>query len=402
LRILYFSPRDCWPLTTGARLRDYHLAQGLAVHSQLSYLALTAPGAPRPAPLPPEAGFEQILIERDASYTPAKLLGGLLGPVPVTLRNYSSARAAQALTDLLAREDYDIVQIEGIHLAEYVRVIRRGAPRAAIVADWHNIESELMARYAETVPSWPKRIYAQRTAALIERSEQRLLRECDLHTVVSERERQKLLARCPEARIEVVPNGVDLGFYSQISRDPSTARNIIFVGSMDYHANIDAAVWLVGSIWPLVRGQSPGGAARLQIVGRQPVAEVRALAAADVEITGTVEDVRPYYAGALTLVVPLRVGGGTRLKILEAMAAGVPVISTALGAEGIDAENDVHIFIRDSEADIFNCIQALQTDPELGKRVAEAGKRLAYQKYSWKSITKDLRLKQERLTKTRK
>src|SRR6202034_3746319 len=118
---------------------------------------------------------------------------------------------------------------------------------------------------------------------------------------------------------------------------------ILFVGSMDYHANIDAMTWFTRTAWPeIARARAD---LRLVIVGRDPAPEVRALASDRIRVTGTVEDVRPYYASALAAVVPLRSGSGTRLKIFEAMAAGVPIVSTRLGAEGIDAQNLVHFFL---------------------------------------------------------
>ena len=384
MRILYFSPRDCWPLTTGARIRDYHLARHLATHASLTYAALSAPGSPQPAPLPEGCGFQQIFLPRDRPYSPLKLIGGLLGPIPVTIRNYTSRRGAAALEQLLRQHDFDTVQIEGVHLSEYVPVIRRAAPRAVILADWHNVESELMDRYADTASSLPRRLFARRTARLIARSEDRLLRSCQFHTVVSELEREKLLARFPGATVEVISNGVDLDAYRGLAPLPSTGSNFVFVGSMDYHANIDAVQWFAAEIWPSIAARFPQ--AKFIVVGRTPPPAIRNLASPRIEITGTVEDVRSYYRDALALLVPLRVGGGTRLKILEAMAAGVPVISSRLGAEGIPASDGRHLLFAESPADWLQSVARLIEDSTLRTNLATQGLALVEDQFGWSAI----------------
>lgn len=337
-----------------------------------------------PEPPPESAGFKQILIERGTSYTPINLLGGLTGPLPVTLRNYTSPKAAAALAEILREGRFDVVQIEGVHLAEYVPTIRQNSPKSFIVADWHNIESELMDRYADSCTFMPRKLYARRTARLIAQAENRLLAQCDVHTVVSEREKARLKARDRNARIEVVPNGVDADSFGSIVREPQSARNVVFVGSMDYHANIDGALWLAREIWPAIAAARPEW--KLQIVGRSPSAAVRALASDRIEVTGTVDDVRPYYAKAVALAVPLRVGGGTRLKILEAMASGVPIVSTTLGAEGIDILDGVHMILKNNSADFASAICSIRSDDPSVQRMIKNSQDVVNKRYSWDSI----------------
>jgi len=381
MRILYFSSRECWPPNTGARLRDYHLAHQLAFHADLTYVALAAPGASPPEPLPAEAGFQQVIMTRGRSYTPAKLLAGLLGSVPVTIRNYTSATAAASLEALLGREAFDVVQIEGVHLAQYIPAIRRAAPKAALIADWHNIESELMYRYSESSGSLPRRLFARRTATLIAQAEDRLLTTCDAHAVVSERERDQLLMRAPEAKIDFVPNGVDIDSYRGLAPCPTQGHHLIFVGSMDYHANIDAVRWFGSEVWPALARQVPETV--FSVVGRNPAPELLALASKRLKLTGTVDDVRPYYRDALAMLVPLRVGGGTRLKILEAMAAGVPIISSRLGAEGIPVAHERHILFAETVEEWIAAVQRLKQDPALRARLAAEAFELASNHFGW-------------------
>ena len=380
MRILYFSSRDCWPLTTGARIRDYQLALHLSKRATLRYvgLRLSAPSSPAAD----ACRVPQTLLQRDRPYSPFNLLRGFIGTQAITVLNYTSAGIRAELSTILRQEQPDSVQIEGVHLVEYVALIRNVCPQARILADWHNIESEIMRRYAESEHNPLRKLMALRTAPLIERAENELLRTCDAHTVVSARDRERLLLRAPSRRIEVVPNGVDVDFYSVAGDErPPAPRDVLFVGSMDYHANVEAVLWFVRNLWPLVRARRPEMIFR--IVGRDPAPEIRALAAPDIAVTGTVDDIRPFYSNAAATVVPLRVGGGTRLKILESMAARVPVVSTRLGAEGIEIRDGSDILLAETPAEIAECLLRLSADWELAERLRNNGHALVRRSYDW-------------------
>ncbi len=385
LRILYFSPRECWPLDSGAHLRDFYLARELARRASLSYFGFHDADSPPHRPPPGDAGFATTLVRKDATYTPSKLLRGFLGPEPVTILNFHSARAVTELEKVLNQQQFDLVQIEGVHLWPYLSLIRRASGRPVVVADWHDIQSEVMWRYSEHAASVLKRPYARRTARLLENMERRFLEECDVHTVASERERGKLLQRIPDARIEVIGNGVDIEYHGANADARRHATDLLFVGSMEYHANVDAVCWFARHVWPQIQDQQPP--LRFVIAGRKPAPAVRSLATLPgVVVTGMVDDVRPYYRNALAMVVPLRIGSGTRLKILEAMAAGVPVVSTVLGAEGLAVTDDVDILLADSPVAMTNAIRALLDSPERRQRIAEAAAKLVRQHYDWRIL----------------
>ncbi len=391
MRLLYFSPRDCWPVTTGARLRDFHLACQLAKHATITYLGFgTGLNSIRRERLEPLENSEVVLVPRNGGYAPLDLVRGFIGPEPISVLNYRTPAMLAELERLLRESPFDAIQIEGVHLAAYLDPIRRLAPKTRLVSDWHNIESELMERFAENERNPARRLYAIRTATLLRRMEDRLLKSCDAHTVCSERERALLLARNAGAHIEVVGNGVDTAYFAESAASPSTPRrNIVFVGSMDYHANIDAAIWFAAEIWPMIRTRRPG--LEFQIVGSRPVDAVRALDSRDgVTVTGTVEDVRPYYAGAVAVVTPLRVGSGTRLKVLEAMAAGVPVVSTTLGVEGLAVRDGENVLIGDSAATIAERICMLEAGSPEWRSIADAGRQLVTSRYDWSIIGQTL------------
>jgi sugar transferase (PEP-CTERM/EpsH1 system associated) len=388
LKILYFCPQRVWPLTGGALLRNFHLANALAARCQVTLLQLTQTADKADTRWPPTHFRNILTFERGTAYTPLKILNGLLGPMPLPVLNYASDNVSAKLAALLAEQSFDAVQLESVHLLSYLDVILRTPRSPAVVSDWHNVESELMARYAARTGNWGKRVVAYRTAHLLERSEQRLLSKAAAHLVVSEREKQLLKRRSPEAEIYVVPNGVDTAAFGITAqqRSASTRRRntLLYVGSMDYHANVDAVVWFVREIWPVVASEFPD--LGFTIVGRNPGPQVRALASHNVHVTGSVDDVRPSYLSGEAIVVPLRVGSGTRLKILEAMAAGVPVVSTALGAEGLDAIDGVHLLIGNSPGEFASALVRLLRDPALAARLVDAGKKLVTERYDWSTF----------------
>ena len=390
MRVLQFAPRVCWPLDTGAKLRNYHLARVLALRARVSLLAFTDHDFLSDSL---SRIYDQVVtVKRGSAYTPAKVARGILGKTPLPVLNYTTDSMKRALEKLLGENDFDIVQVESIHLMSYLPILRPARQPLIVVCDWHNIESELMERYSEREPGLLRRAYASKTARLMSEFEKRALQEFDAHVTVSERDAERLRHLNPEARIFVIENGVDTALYSDQeigARDVSLARRIVFVGSMDYHANIDGAMNFSRNIWPRVRARRPELA--FTIVGKDPSAEVRELAQLPgVEVTGTVTDVRPFYREAVAAVVPLNVGGGSRLKILEAMAAGVPVVSTTLGAEGLEVRHDENILIADTNEQFAEAIINLNENEAQRQELSHAARALVSSRYDWSSLGDEL------------
>jgi polysaccharide biosynthesis protein PslH len=407
MKSLYFAAHQIWPLNSGARLRDYPLARHLAARAPVTFVEMCSAGESPQAP-PEGSDFASVVtLYKDRMYTPSKIVRGLAGPIPLTVLNCWSPRSASHLAEVLRSRPFDTVQIEGVHLMKYLPTIQDAPGSPAIVVDWHNIESEMMWRYTKTTRNWAKKIAGRRTAKLIERAEDRLLDSSVTHTVTSERERQKLLARCPNADIRVIPNGVDAGYYSakeitqacRRSGQPVSKPTILFVGSMDYHANVDAVTWFSRTAWPQIARKHPD--LHFTIVGRDPAPQVRALASDRIHITGTVDDVRAFYASAVAAVVPLRSGSGTRFKILEAMATGVPVISTRMGAEGIEAEDNIHLLLADTDRGISAAVNRVVSSAETRSRLSQAARELVCNVYDWSVIGKQLCAIHEELVESR-
>jgi len=343
------------------------------------------------APPIPDSHYEQITtVKQDAAYTFAKIVRGLWGRTPLPVLNYTTNSMKQALAKILSERDFDIVQVESIHLMAYLPIIRAARKPPLVICDWHNIESELLQRYSERESNPLRQAYAGKTARLMSEFERRATNEFDAHVVVSERDAQRLRALNPKARIFVIENGVDTAYYfaGQIEtvaasgRDAPGKRRIVFVGSMDYHANIEGAAKFGREVWPQLRARQPDLV--FTVVGRNPAREVRELAQTPgIEVTGTVDDVRPFYRKAVAAVVPLNVGGGSRLKILEAMATGVPVVSTTLGAEGLNVQPGVNILIADTNEQLIEAIINVVEDEEQRKLLVNGGRALVSDHYDW-------------------
>lgn len=392
-RILFISPRQCWPTLSGAKLREYHFLQALAKEAQVTYVYFSENG--ENARIQDRLPFceEVVEVPRPKTYGIWNVVRGAVGRWPLSVLNYTSGAMAAALAAL--KGSYDLVHLESIHVTRYRGLLARSPTIPnRFVYSWHNIESELMRRYAAAASSRARSLYAKQTACKLERIEKEILRTAFGHVVCSEREREHLLWIAPRARIVTVENGVNVSYFEKSGDERAESRRrIVFVGKMDYYPNIEAAKHFVARIWPMVTRRLPG--AMLTIAGSDPVKAVRALnEVAGVNVTGTVPDLRPYYRDALAAIVPLRDGGGTRLKILEAMAAGVPVISTKMGAEGLDLEpgRDILMAQADEPTEWVAHLKWLAEAPEERAKIVARGMHLVKTRYDW-NVVGDVLLK---------
>ena len=394
MRILFLSPRQSLPARSGAKLREYHFLRALAQSAEISYLYFIDPGS---SPLTvSDLPFcrEVIGLPKPSAYGAVKTAMGILGRWPLPILNYTSPEMSAAVSRVLDASDFDIVHLDSIHMIRYAQAALQQKPGLRAIYNWHNIESEAMHRYSATTASLARRWYAAQTARKLERLETDILGTAFGHIVCSARERDKLRRIVPGARIEVIENGVDTRYFAeQVPPAPGgTRRQIVFVGAMDYFPNSEAAVFFANDVWPPMKRAL--GVMELSIVGANPGPPVLALSKHwGVNVTGMVPDVRPYYRGALAAVVPLRTGAGTRLKILEAMAAGVPVISTPLGAEGLevtDGENILLVNPDDTEGWIER-VASVAESPELSEKLVAAGQHLVQTRYDWEILGLKLR-----------
>ncbi len=381
--------------TTGANMRNLALLRALCAVSAVSLLIIADDPAHETTLAQPAAGLLAEL--RVVAATPPSRkrlyqLAGLLLDRPSMVWRNSSAEAARALRDLLARRAFDLVYFEGI-------AVTGSAPRGgpALVIDEHNLEWELLERSAQRAESALRRLQNDRESHALKRYELAMLGRADLVIVTSEREREALRALLPQRRVTVVPNGVDIERFAPdaptmpAGAEPEIAGRVVFTGSMDYHPNEQAARFFAEQCWPLIRAARPD--ATWTIVGANPPASVARLAdeANGIIVTGSVPDTRPYIARAQVAIAPLLVGGGTRLKILEALAMGKAMVSTSLGAEGLDLVADEHLLIADEPSAFAQAtLRALDT-ADLRTRLGAAGREAVVRQYSWERSGRALR-----------
>ena len=325
------------------------------------------------------AGCRIVPVPRRKAYAVGDLLRGLMGPLPFSVHNYRDPAYALAVRGLAATTHYDLLLVEDIVMAQYLS----GVEAARTVIDMHNVESHLLSRYADAVGYAARGWYARRTARLLARYEGSLARRVDLVTVCSTDDAARLQALAPSSTVAVVPNGVDTQALRPL---PDALREpvILFVGTMDYHANVEAAAYLVEQVLPLVTAKRPE--ARVLIVGKNPTERVRRLASARVTVTGAVPDVTPYLARAGVVVAPLLVGGGTRLKILEAMATGRVVVSTTVGCEGLGVTHGRQLWIADTPAQLADAIDGLLGASEARQTMENEARAHVEAHYSWRAI----------------
>ncbi|HTI38147.1 MAG TPA: glycosyltransferase [Vicinamibacterales bacterium] len=282
------------------------------------------------------------------------------------------------LDRLMAAESFDVVYFSTVMLGCYR--LPRGVP---LVGDTHNVEHDNLARAASTAPEGWRRLYYRVQAALTKREERVHLRKFQIVCATSARDRDVLKRLAPEASVRIVPNGIDLQKYS-LRGDTGTERGLIlFTGLMSYYPNVHAVLRFAKDVFPLIARRVP--AARFVVVGANPPATIRALASDRIEITGRVPDVRPYYARASVAVVPLSIGGGTRVKVLESMATGVPVVSTALGCEGLDVAHEHSVLLADSDQALADAVVRVLRSPVLASSLSSHGREVAV-RYDWKRI----------------
>ena len=299
---------------------------------------------------------------------------------------------ARRLTDWLARKTFDVVHIEGIEMAPYLDVIENVQPRPLIVFDDHNCEYLLQKRTFLTdlrIPShWLGAVYSFiQWQRLLDYEAQACCR-ADRVLAVSEADAAALRGLVPNVQVTVVPNGIDTRAYQpQISnlKSPIPKNTLVFTGTMDFRPNVDAVLWFSQEVLPRIRAQVED--VSFFAVGQRPHQRLDVLQDDPaVTLTGFVEDTRSYIAGAAVYVVPLRMGGGTRFKILEALAMGKAVVSTAFGAEGFPVTHDKELLLADEPEDFAQTVVALLGAPEKCESLGQAGRIFVETRYDWRVI----------------
>jgi len=396
MRILSLTPQFPYPPHKGTTLRNYNFIAGLAARHEIDLLSF--------AEVTPTASPLDHLCQRLATvpipHRPnwRRALDTVLSPWPdMGLRLWSTTFQRQ-LTSWLQDKAYDVIQVEGLELARYTLPLS-AAPRRIdgrgdgplIVFDDHNAEYLLQRRIAEAeiaARGWNAgAVYSSVQWRKLRRFERGVCGQADRVVCVSEADAAAIQQLDPILNPHVIPNGVDTDFYE---REKVTALALpqpalVFTGTMDFRPNVDAMLWFAHEVLPGVKAQEPG--VHVFIVGQRPHARLDVLRADPaITITGAVDDTRPYITAASVYIVPLRMGGGTRLKLLEALALQAPVVSTSLGAEGFAVANNLELLLADDANQFAQSIVELIRDRARAQALGAAGRSFAVQHYDWRSI----------------
>ena len=385
MKIAWVKVGGLWPPETGGRLRSFHLVSELSRRHALTLLTThgrseDAAELARRLPHCEVVSFPFDIPKRTSAAFARALARSWLSPLPVDLLKFRVPALAAELRRRARRGEIDLCV--GDFLSATVNLPGDGSLPVLFFA--HNVEHMIWRRLCAV----ERRPWLRLPLAIewrkMRRSEGRICAGADLTVAVSEKDAATLAAVAPGAAVCAIPTGVDPAYYTPAGRE-AAGPGLVFTGSMDWYPNEDAVLYFQEEILPLIRGEEPE--ATLTVVGRNPTRRLRAAARAPgVRLTGTVPDVRPFLAEAAAYVVPLRIGGGTRLKIFEALAAGKAVVSTTVGAEGLPLVPGVHFLRADEPAEFARQVVALLRDPRRRRDLGEAGRRLVEQRFAWPQV----------------
>ncbi|MFN2272851.1 MAG: glycosyltransferase [Anaerolineae bacterium] len=405
MKILFLTPQLPYPPQKGTALRNWGLISGLAERHEVAVLSFLDPGQPPDLDYVLTAACRVEVVEPPLRSMRTRLREMLLTSKPDMALRLASDAYARRLADWLAREPFDVVHVEGIELAPYLDVIemifsplssppngggQRGgeSSRPLIVFDDHNCEYLLQKRTFLTdarIPArWPGAAYSFVQWLRLRRYEAQACRRADRVLAVSEADAKALHRLVPGVKVIVVPNGIDTRAYAPALTRVDTST-LVFTGTMDFRPNVDAVLWFAREVLPKVGAQVAD--VRFLAVGQRPHRRLDVLRGDPaVTLTGFVDDPRPYIADAAVYVVPLRMGGGTRFKILEALAMGKPVVSTTLGAEGFPVTHGQELLLADEPAEFAQAVVSLLNAPERCEALGQAGRTFVEARYDWRVI----------------
>lgn len=391
-KVLWLSHLVPVPPIGGVRQRSFNLIKQLARHHDVSFLGfnqrafLDTDEAVREAvrqlgSVCRVLGVVSIPSDRRRYGRHLLALRSAAGRVAYTLNWLESDQMRRRLADVLAEERFDIVHFDTISLAPYRALVRSGAT----VLNHHNVESHMMRRRVNQEPNWLRRAYFSLEAPKLEAHERAFCPMFDLHLTCSRLDAERLLAVVPGISIEEIPNGVDLDFFP-LAESPVQADSLVFAGRMDAYPNRDAMRFFTEAVWPRLKQVRPG--IRMTIVGSHPSDSLRRLAETDsaLEVTGFVPDARPYLARATVYVCPIRDGGGTKLKVLDALAMGKAMVAHPIALEGIDVRPEEHLLTAETPEEFVGQILRLLGDATLRDRIGRAGRARIEERYDFERI----------------
>ena len=382
-KVLFVTEFLPWPLNSGGRIRSYHILRQVALKNDVTLIAEDHDGMKDHF-----CGMVAKLLiapskKRNNLIKALGVLTSLIQKKPYVYVYSSFNKEMAAIIEReVTAEGYDIVHFD--HLDATIYIDECGENK--LYLDEHNYETQLLRSLKESQKSLFFRFYLDNQIKKIERFEGEVLKKVDAVGVVSEKDGEMIRQYVSPDKINLVPNGVDTDFF-RIKKD-SEPFHIVSVGSLDWRPNVEGLIWFLQEVWPLIVSKLPE--AQLTIVGRNPDRKLYRFADDSVSIAASVPDVREYVKRASLFIVPLFAGGGTRLKVLEAMAMGISIVATSRGAEGIDYTDGVNVCIADDAKTFYEKVIYLLEEKAVAEAIASSARELVTTTYSWDAIGRKL------------
>ncbi len=304
----------------------------------------------------------------------------LFSKTPYTISRYQTPRLGSEIEKIIEREKIDIVHIEHLHMAYYRDFIKEELP---VFLRMHNVETTIMERFYRQQKNPIIKIYGFIQWRKVYRYESQVVEKFNRCITITDIDKERIESMNSKSACVSIPSGVDISYFHPINceKEPDS---IIFIGALDWFPNIDGIYWFCKKVFPLIKAEV--SSVRLYIVGRNPPARIKKLENENLVVHGSVKDIREHLAKSSVTIVPLRIGGGMRIKILEALAMGIPVVSTSIGCEGIDITNGREVLIADAERVFARNILSLLQDEKLARILGENGLKLVKSRYIWEEI----------------
>jgi len=387
MKTLWVNTNFMHPTTKGGQIRTLEMLRHLHKRHEIHYVAIEKPAEPEG---PKRAGeysfraypFHHHIRSKSSPLFWGELVKGLLSPVPVAVERFHPPGMREFLECLIRKEHFECAVVDHLAPTAYFPDL------AHAVFFQHNVETVIWRRHVEHASDPLRRWYLQMQASRMYEFERRVSREAGHIVAVSKTDADEMRKLFDVTRVSEVPTGVNIEYFLPSGEQQSVGADLVFVGSMDWLPNVDGVLYFAREVLPLIRRKRPE--CSVAIVGRIPPPKISELAAQDklIQVTGTVPDIRPYLWGSAVSIVPLRIGGGTRLKIYEAMAAKIPVVSTTVGAEGLTVNPPHDIRIGDTAEEFAAQCLDLLADAEGRRSVATAAWEMVNANFSWDQVSR--------------
>jgi glycosyltransferase involved in cell wall biosynthesis len=389
MRILFTTPFVPYPPTYGGAIIPYSHLQGLANrgHAMVMVFPLRRPGDEDAIPILSE--FGKVRTVRVSVKSPAQFAAEALATgTSLRVSRHRFVAVEREVAGVLSKDKFDIVYLDSFFTTYLLPQIRRSAPRTPVVLLTQNLESQVMRRLVDQRPNRLLRLVSLAEIPLLERNERHVHEHLDKVVTLSDLDAAAIRATAPRARTVVLGPGTPT--YPGASIPRPTERTVLFLGAYQWPPNLDAAKWMAREIWPRVRERTPG--ARLILAGHDPTGTVKLLAneRAGVVVPGFVEDATEITRSAWVCVAPLRIAGGVRLKIIEALANERPVVTTTIGAEGLGLRPGEHAHFADDATSFADAVSSLLQDESKAVRSAQLGRKYVEETFSWPRVIERL------------